>query len=221
LRLENIKAVLPVNLVRQATLRKIMKNLLRFHLSVVALVIGFTIVTASAQTAPGSFPNIKIKNFGQMDKNYYRGAQPKKEDYAALKALGVNTIIDLRNDPTSYEKTTAEGLGMKYVNIPMDDSTYPSEASIAEFLKDINDPANGVMYVHCKGGKHRTGVTGAAYRFTKYGWDYDKVMTEMKNYDFYTSFGHNAMKDFVVDYAAKVKKSPVTITAAAAGVKPN
>jgi protein tyrosine/serine phosphatase len=77
------------------------------------------------------------------------------------------------------------------------------------------------MYVHCKGGKHRTGVTGAVYRFTKYGWDYDKVMKEMENYDFYTSFGHKAMKDFVVDYAAKLKKSPVTVTAVTAGVKTN
>jgi hypothetical protein len=59
--------------------------------------------------------------------------------------------------------------------------------------------------VHCKGGKHRTGVTGAAYRMTKYGWDYDKAYQEMKNYDFYSSWGYGAMKDFVVDYAAKLK----------------
>jgi protein tyrosine/serine phosphatase len=141
-----------------------------------------------------------------MDINYYRGAQPKKEEYQALKALGINTIIDLQEKPTKYEKSSAEALGMKYINIPMDDSTYPSEASINEFLKDINDPANGKIYVHCKGGKHRTGVTGAVYRFTKYGWDYDKVMKEMENYNFDTSWGRDVMKKFVIDYAAKMKK---------------
>ena len=190
-----------------------MKNLSRFYFAVFALVFGLLTVNISAQTSPGGFANIKIKNFGQMDTNYYRGGQPKKEDYKSLADLGVKTIIDLQDEPTKYEKASAEALGMKYINIPMDDGTYPSDASIAEFLKQINDPANGVMFVHCKGGRHRTGVTGAVYRFTKYGWDYNKVMTEMENYNFDTSYGRKAMKDFVVDYVAKSSHS----TIAAAG----
>jgi protein tyrosine/serine phosphatase len=186
-------------------MREIMKKFLRFHLSIFALIVGLAAISISAQTAPSSIGGIQIRNFGQMDTNYYRGAQPKKEEYQALKAIGITTIIDLQEKPTKYEKTEAEALGMKYINIPMDDATYPPEASIAEFLKQINDPANGVMYVHCKGGRHRTGVTGAVYRFTKYGWDYDKVMKEMENYNFDTSYGRKVMKDFVVDYAAKMK----------------
>jgi len=168
-------------------------------------IIGLSAISAFAQTAPGQFANINIRNFGQMDEHYYRGAQPKEKDYAALKALGITTIIDLQEKPTKYEKSAAEALGMKYINIPMDDAVYPPEAAIAQFLKEINDPANGTMYVHCKGGRHRTGVTGAAYRYTKYGWDYDKVMKEMENYNFDTSYGRDAMKTFVVDYAGKMK----------------
>ena len=193
-----------------------MKNFLRFYLTAFAMIIGFTAAIVPAQTAPVAFPNIKIRNFGQMDVNYYRGAQPKKDDYEAMKALGINTIIDLQDEPKSYEKSAAEALGMKYINIPMDDAEYPSEASIAEFLKNINDPANGVMYVHCKGGRHRTGVTGAVYRFTKYGWDYDKAMTEMENYNFDTSYGRKVMKTFVIDYAAKTSHNDI---ATAAGTK--
>src|SRR5215213_292148 len=62
---------------------------------------------------------IKVKNFGQMDEHFYRGAQPKPEDYKDLVTLGIKTIIDLRDDPTSYEKREAEALGMHYINIPM------------------------------------------------------------------------------------------------------
>ena len=151
------------------------------------------------------FPNIKIKNFGQMDANYYRGGQPKKGEYQSLKDLGVTTVIDLRNDPTSYEKSSVEALGMKYINLPMDDAEYPSDATIAEFLKQINDPANGVMYVHCKGGKHRAGVTGAVYRFNKYGWNYDQAFGEMERFKFDTSWGRKVMKTFVQDYAKKIE----------------
>lgn len=157
------------------------------------------------QTSPAkTFPNIKIKNFGEMDQRFYRGAQPKKEDYQSLKSIGVKTVIDLRDDPKDYEKSAVEALGMKYINIPMSDKKYPAEASITEFLKLANDPRTGVFFVHCAGGRHRTGVIGAVYRLTKYGWSYDQVYAEMKKYDFYTRWGHGAMKDFVVDYAAKI-----------------
>ena len=184
-----------------------MKKQISLFLTAFTAIIGLTAISAFGQTAPKSIANITIKNFGQMDDHYYRGGQPKKEEYPALKALGVNTIIDLQDEPTAYEKSTAESLGMKYINIPMDDGRYPDQATIDRFLKEINDPANGTMFVHCKGGRHRTGVTGAVYRFTKYGWDYDKAMTEMENYNFDTSYGRTPMKTFVVDYAAKMKNT--------------
>jgi len=188
-------------------MEKRMKRYISLLLPVFTAIIAFSAISAPGQTAPKSFPNITIKNFGQMDDHYYRGGQPRKEDYPALKALGINTIIDLQDEPTSYERPAVESLGMKYINIPMDDAKYPSQDSIDRFLKEVNDPANGTVFVHCKGGRHRTGVTGAAYRFTKYGWDFGKVMTEMENYNFDTSYGRQAMKTFVVDYAAKVKNS--------------
>ena len=181
-----------------------MKNII--GVSFVALALVVAAISADAQTSPSQFPNINVKNFGQMDTNYFRGGQPKKEDYKALADLGINTIVDLRNDPTDYEKPAAESVGIKYINIPMDDAEYPSEAAIAKFLSVINDPANGRMFVHCKGGKHRAGVTGAVYRFTKYGWDYDRVFQEMENYNFDTSWGRKVMKTFVQDYAAKMRK---------------
>ena len=182
--------------------KKLMKNIFRFHVLILAIVTTLTAV--SAQTDATQFQNIKIKNFGQMDTNYFRGGQPKADQYDELVAIGINTIVDLRNDPEDYEKPTAESLGMKYINIPMDDAEYPSEASINRFLEVINDPANGKMFVHCKGGKHRAGVTGAVYRFTKYGWNYDQAYAEMLKFKFNTSWGRKVMKTFVQDYAAKM-----------------
>jgi len=195
-----------------------MKSFFRSFLPVLSL--AFVLVSAGfAQTSrtAEAFPNVKIKNFGQMDANYYRGGQPKVGEYQSLKDLSVSTVIDLRNDSEAYEKPAVEALGMKYINIPMDDKIYPSDATIGQFLKEINDPANGVMYVHCKGGKHRAGVTGAAYRYTKYGWNYDQVMAEMEKFNFDTSWGRDVMKKFVVDYAAKAK--PADTAAGTSGTK--
>src|SRR5437762_4066110 len=88
-------------------------------------------------TSPSS---IKIKNFGQMDDRFYRGAQLKEKDYASLAALGIHTVIDLRDDATSYERSSVEAAGMRYVNIPMDDKFYPKDEQIQAFLKTVDDP---------------------------------------------------------------------------------
>jgi protein tyrosine phosphatase (PTP) superfamily phosphohydrolase (DUF442 family) len=151
-----------------------------------------------------------------MDENFYRGAQPKQGDYQALKALGIQTVIDLQAEPEAYSRAEVEAAGMKYVNIPIIDKSYPTPENIEMFLKVVNDPATGVFFAHCAGGRHRTGDIGAVYRFVKYGWDFDKAYQEMKNYDFYSSWGHGKQKDFVIDYAAKIESQRMKTTAATA-----
>lgn len=195
------------------------KNNIRNFVASLVVVLGLTVVGGFAQTSPSSIGSVNIRNFGRMDENFYRGAQPEKGDYQSLKALGVKTVIDLQEKPTKYEKAAVEELGMTYVNIPMDDTEYPKPEAVAEFLKLINDPATGVAFVHCKGGKHRTGAMGAVYRMTKYGWDYDKTYQEMLNYDFYTKWGRQVIKDFVVDYAAKMQTEKAQAGSAQTGTK--
>ena len=162
--------------------------------------------------ASADLSKVTIKNFGQMDDRFFRGAQPKENDYQQLAALGIKTVIDLQDDPTTYEKQNVEALGMKYINIPMSDKDYPETAKIDQFLKLVDDPSTGKFYVHCAGGRHRTGVMGAVYRFNHYKWDYDQVYAEMKKFDFYTRWGHGDMKKFVQDYAASFQaKSAVAV----------
>jgi protein tyrosine/serine phosphatase len=183
------------------------QNSFRRVLGTLIAIFAFAIM-ASAQTAQqADFSNVKIKNFGQMDERFYRGAQPKEKDYESLKALGITTVIDLQAEPKDYEKQMVESLGMRYVNIPMVDKAYPTEEAVSSFLKLVDDPKTGKFYVHCAGGRHRTGAMGAVYRFTKYNWNYDQVYAEMKKFDFYTSWGHGDFKTFVQDYAAKMQST--------------
>ena len=159
-----------------------------------------SIISYGQTTQQADFSDVKIKNFGQMDERFFRGAQPKEKDYQALAALGIKTVIDLRADPEDYEKPVVESLGMRYVNIPMIEKKYPSAEQVEQFLTLVNDPGTGKFYVHCAGGRHRTGVMGAVYRFTHDGWNFDQVYAEMKQYDFYTRWGHGDFKKFVEDY---------------------
>jgi protein tyrosine/serine phosphatase len=192
----------------------LMSSTSRSYVSVFVAVFAF--VLTSSITAFSQQSDIKIKNFGQMDDRFYRGAQPKEEDYKQLAAIGIKTIVDLTDNPKDYEKRDAEAAGMRYVNLPMSDKDYPPAATIDQFLKLVDDPSTGKFYVHCAGGRHRTGVMGAVYRFNHYNWNYDQVYAEMKKYDFYTRFGHGEMKKFVEDYAASFHNR--TASAAAAPV---
>lgn len=177
-------------------------------------------VSAIAKTHSDlAFSNIKIKNFGKMDDRFYRGGQPNPEDYQDLKALGIQTVIDLQDDPTSYERLKVEGLGMRYVNIPMSDSSYPKEEQINAFLRLIQEQATGKLFVHCAGGRHRTGVMGAVYRFNVNHWTYDQAYAEMKDYDFYTRFGHGDLKKYVEDYAQRMQGNSVASATGAAEKK--
>jgi tyrosine-protein phosphatase SIW14 len=191
------------------------RNAFRRSLAAFISLLAFAVMACAQQsTGQADFSNVKIKNFGQMDERFYRGAQPKEKDYESLKALGIKTVVDLQAEPKEYEKRIVESLGMRYVNIPMVGKKYPTDEAVSAFLKLVDDPETGKFYVHCAGGRHRTGAMGAVYRFTKYNWNFDQVYAEMKKYDFYTSWGHGDFKDFVQDYWAKVQATNAAATSA-------
>lgn len=198
-------------------------NLTRRPASVFSSLVAVLLLSVAAlaqATHKEAFPQVEIKNFGQMDERFYRGGQPKEDQYESLKALGIQTVVDLQAKPKPYERQIVESLGMRYVNIPMVEKKYPTEEAVAAFRQLVEDPSTGKFYVHCAGGRHRTGAMGAVYRFDKYGWNFDQVYREMKDFDFYTSWGHGDFKDFVEDYWNKLQtartQQPAAAPAAAA-----
>jgi protein tyrosine/serine phosphatase len=163
----------------------------------VALALG---VVSSARTDHRNEATVEVENFGKVTDFYYRGAQPKGAEYNQLAAIGVKTIIDLRDDPKDFAKTLAEQAGLRYINLPMSDKDYPAPDAASKFLTLVNNKENWPVYVHCAGGRHRTGAMTAVFRMTIQGWEINRAYEEMKDYDFYTRWGHKAMKKFVFDY---------------------
>ncbi|HKO96396.1 MAG TPA: tyrosine-protein phosphatase [Pyrinomonadaceae bacterium] len=151
-------------------------------------------VAANSQTT--------IKNFGRVNENYYRGSQPRERQMEQLKQMGIKTVIDLREDKESQSEAWASKAGLRYVNIPLRAARAATDAQAKYFLSLVNDPANFPVYVHCKGGKHRTGALTAAYRITHDGWTADQAFEEMKRYDFEDGFfgGPSGQKKFVYSF---------------------
>lgn len=143
---------------------------------------------------------VDVNNFGKVTDFLYRGAQPKEDEYSQLADMGIKTVIDLRDDPKDFAREGSERNGMHYINMPMSDKDYPEADAATRFLEIVNNQDNWPVFVHCAGGRHRTGAMTAVYRMTMEGWDIERAYEEMKDYDFYTRWGHKSMKTYVYDY---------------------
>jgi protein tyrosine/serine phosphatase len=158
--------------------------------------------TGESPAMSAALANIHIDNFGAIDDHYFRGAQPKGGDFRALSAAGVKLVIDLAEEGSATEAADAKAAGMQFVRIPMTTHDVPSPAVIAQFLSLVTNPANQPVYVHCIGGRHRTGIMTAIYRMTEDGWNAARAFSEMEQFKFGAVFLHPEFKDFIDHYVA-------------------
>jgi protein tyrosine/serine phosphatase len=168
-----------------------------------ALLAGASPVSAQLSTpSASSVPSgIAIANFGKVNDAYYRGAQPKPRDYADLARLGIKTVIDLTRNGESREPGAVAAAGMRFFRIPLTTTDRPDEAAVNQFLHLVNDPVNQPVFVHCQGGRHRTGVMTALYRVTHDGWTADRAFEEMLKYEFEKGWvSHAVLKNFLFDF---------------------
>lgn len=180
----------------------------------VALLAAFHGMPGAAQ--PVATSQAGIHNFGKVNDNYYRGSQPRGAQLVELKRLGVKTVIDLRKDSEEGSPERARAEGLRYFNIPLTTKRAATDEQAEYFLKLVNDPANWPVYVHCKGGRHRTGEMTAVYRITRDGWTARQAYEEMKRYDFEDSFFYpRSLKKYVFSYYERFAAEKASKPAAA------
>ena len=188
----------------------------RHHLAALVITTAIAVPASAKDMMPAGAPApvaasaIRIDNFGQVNEHYYRGAKPSAQDLADLAKLGIKTTIDLTNgDGESGEQHLAEAAGMKFFNIAMSTRAVPTAHQIATFLEIVNNPANQPVFVHCVGGKHRTGVMTAIYRMVDDKWPPQQAFKEMKSYKFGADFLHPEFKKFVLAFKGPLLGVPV------------
>jgi protein tyrosine phosphatase (PTP) superfamily phosphohydrolase (DUF442 family) len=127
---------------------------------------------AQKLTLPG------VPNFYQVTTNLYRGAQPTTEGMKQLKAMGIKTVITLREFHSDQDMVA--GTGLKSIRFKMS-PLQASEDEVVEFLKAATDTNNLPVFVHCERGADRTGTMCAMYRITVCGWTKQQAIEEMKD----------------------------------------
>lgn len=138
-------------------------------LAIGALMIPFAL---AAQEPAG------VLNFHQVNERIFRGAQPTAEGFQSLAKMGIKTVVDLRREESQArrEREVVEGLGMRFVSVPMAMGA-PTDAQISLVMKELNS-TSGPVFVHCHGGRDRTGTVIAAFRRTHDAWDSQKALQE-------------------------------------------
>ena len=111
-----------------------------------------------------------VDNFGRVNEHLYRGAQPEPSAYAALKRMGIDTVVKLDNEVQPDEKRLAETQGLRFVNLPWNGEGLPSHEQVVTFLTLMHDHPDYHVFVHCRVGADRTGVMVALYRMEFDRW---------------------------------------------------
>ena len=118
-----------------------------------------------------------VSNFARVSSGLYRGAQPSEQGIATLEKQGIRTVVDLRDDANPNERAWVASRGMKYVRIPQNATLVESE-KVRAFLAQM-ETAQKPVFVHCRQGRDRTGLSVAVYRIVSEGWDRDAALREL------------------------------------------
>ena len=206
--------------------REVMRMCVRFLASLIVALAAWVsthapVIAQSAQPPPSqtaapaaqtAAPRVKLAglpHFGTVSTQLYRGAQPENSGFAELKKIGIDIVVNFRDEPDEIarERTAVEGQGMRYVSIPWRGKQDPKPEQVAEFLELLRANPNKKVFAHCQRGAERTGVMVACYRISRENWTSERALNEMEEFRFRgLRFGH--LKKFVRDFPSLLLSDP-------------
>lgn len=159
----------------------------------VAVLIGSSLLTPQMVTAQSSAPvldqnilkEISIANFEQVNDTILRGAAPSDENLRLLAKSGIKTVLDLRmsGPAVNHESSFVQDLGINYVHVPLGFKS-PNLTEMTKILGVLKDSDIKPVFVHCRQGADRTGMTIGMYRRIHDKWEFNKTYGEMRKHHF-------------------------------------
>jgi len=134
-----------------------------------------------------------VSNLYRVSEGLYRGAQPTAEGVRQLKAMGIKTVVNLRELHSDREEIGDTPLAQEQIGMtPWD----PDDDEVVRFLRIATDEARTPVFVHCQRGSDRTGFMCAVYRMVVEDWSRDEAIAEMTQ----GGFGYAGLWQSLVDY---------------------
>lgn len=151
-----------------------------FLILALSLALGAQQTMAAPELRPDKWAHSVIgahlDNLYQVSPDLYRAEQPGREDMADLKALGIQTLMNLReyhDDGDFFDKA-----GFTRLHHPMAAGSVRAE-DLVIVLRQIHQARKPVL-VHCWHGSDRTGFVVAGYRLVFQGWSKADAIDELR-----------------------------------------
>lgn len=111
-------------------------------------------------------PKLKdVFNYQALDDRLFTSGQPTPAEFQLIKDKGCAMVVNLSPEKApnavSNERELVEGLGMKYLRLPLDFSN-PGEEEYARFAAEVDAVQDGGVWVHCAANLM---VAGFVYRY--------------------------------------------------------
>jgi protein tyrosine phosphatase (PTP) superfamily phosphohydrolase (DUF442 family) len=138
----------------------------------------------AAETSPANRPTHwampmqmeGVPNLHKVSDTLYRSAQPSSEGMRNLKAMGIETIVNLRSFHSDRDEIGDTGMAYEHIQMK---AWHAEEEDAVKFLQIVTDPKRSPVLVHCQHGADRTGTMCALYRVVVQGWSKEEALKEM------------------------------------------
>ncbi|HUL24000.1 MAG TPA: tyrosine-protein phosphatase [Thermodesulfobacteriota bacterium] len=117
-----------------------------------------------------------IPNLHKVSESLYRSAQPSSLGMKNLKAMGIETVINLRSFHSDRDEIGDIALAHESISMK---AWHAEEEDAVKFLQIVTNPKRGPALVHCQHGADRTGTMVAIYRVAVQGWSKEEALEEM------------------------------------------
>ncbi|MEJ2694287.1 MAG: tyrosine-protein phosphatase [Candidatus Thiodiazotropha sp.] len=147
---------------------------------------------------------IELDNFYRLDDQVYRSKQPDDEEMVALEAMGVHSVLNLREFHS--DEDDAEGTRLKLYHVPVNAGEIDDRFIVAA-LRAIAEAKKPIL-IHCWHGSDRTGVVAAMYRMVFQNWPRQQAIDEFVNggYGYHASFYPNIERYLATVDIAAIKR---------------
>jgi protein tyrosine phosphatase (PTP) superfamily phosphohydrolase (DUF442 family) len=117
-----------------------------------------------------------VPNLHKISDMLYRSAQPSAGGMKNLKAMGIETVINLRSFHSDRDEIGDTALAHESISMK---AWHAEEEDAVKFLQIVTNPKRSPVLVHCQHGADRTGTMCALYRVAVQDWSKEEALKEM------------------------------------------